>query len=103
LGAQTYTEGHRLEAKCRHRGSARRAYVYLAGTPEKARHSRELGSHLGDPAKATDMQIDQYWNARDPKSGMTPRQEACDGKPGKDGIKQTVAKEVAKIGSRGES
>jgi hypothetical protein len=43
-------------------------------------------------------QIDQYWNSRDPKTGKTPRQDACDGKPGKDGINQTVAKEVAKIG-----
>ena len=41
-------------------------------------------------------QIDQYWNTNlDPKTGMTARQAACDGK---DGIKQQVAKEVAKQG-----
>ena len=42
-------------------------------------------------------QIDQYWNAvRDRKTGMTPRQAACDGQGG---IKEQVAKEVAKRGS----
>lgn len=42
-------------------------------------------------------QIDQYWNTNlDPKTGMTARQAACDGK---DGIKQQVAKQVAKRGS----
>ena len=42
-------------------------------------------------------QIDQYWNTNlDPKTGMTARQAACDGK---DGIKQQVAKQVAKQGS----
>ena len=41
-------------------------------------------------------QIDQYWNTNlDPKTGMTARQAACDGK---DGIKQQVAKQVAKRG-----
>ena len=41
-------------------------------------------------------QMDQYWNViPDAKTGMTPRQMACDGK---DGIKQQVAKEVAKQG-----
>lgn len=41
-------------------------------------------------------QIDQYWNAnRDPKTGLTAREAACDGK---DGIKMQVAKEVAKLG-----
>ncbi len=42
-------------------------------------------------------QIDQFWNAKvDEKTRMTPRQAACDGP---DGIKQQVAKEVAKLGS----
>lgn len=42
-------------------------------------------------------QMDQYWNViPDAKTGLTPRQMACDGK---DGIKLQVAKEVAKQGS----
>lgn len=42
-------------------------------------------------------QIDQYWNAtRDPKTGMTLREAACNGN---DGIVNQVAKEVAKLGS----
>ena len=43
-------------------------------------------------------QMDQYWNViPDPKTGMTPRQTACDGK---DGIKQQVADQVAAKGKR---
>lgn len=42
-------------------------------------------------------QMDQFWNgARDPKTGMTPRQQACDGK---DGIRDQVRKAVANLGS----
>jgi hypothetical protein len=50
-------------------------------------------------------QMDQFWLSPDPKTGVIPRQAACDGtpamggKPAKEGIKQTVTKEVAKIGS----
>jgi hypothetical protein len=51
---------------------------------------------LGMPLSA---QFDQYWNTVDPKTGLVPRQAACDGAPGQEGIKQTVVKEVAKIGS----
>ena len=43
-------------------------------------------------------QMDQYWNViPDSKTGMTPRQTACDGK---DGIKQQVADQVAAKGKR---
>lgn len=40
-------------------------------------------------------QFDQYWNAKDPNTGMTPRETACDGP---DGIKQQVIKQTAKRG-----
>jgi hypothetical protein len=40
-------------------------------------------------------QFDQYWNAKDPNTGMTPREKACDGP---DGIKQQVIKQTAKRG-----
>src|SRR5690349_92750 len=40
--------------------------------------------------------IDLFWNVKvDEKTRMTPRQAACDGP---DGIKQQVAKEIAKLG-----
>ena len=43
-------------------------------------------------------QMDQYWNViPDPKTGMTPRQTACEGK---DGIKQKVAEQVAAKGKQ---
>lgn len=42
-------------------------------------------------------QIDRYWNATpDPKTGMTARAAACDGK---DGIKAQLAKQIAARGS----
>jgi hypothetical protein len=44
-------------------------------------------------------QIDQYWNSPDPKTKLVPRQAACDGMPAQEGIKQTVAKQVAGQGS----
>lgn len=42
-------------------------------------------------------QLDDYWNnSINPKTGLTPRQEACDGK---EGMKRQVEKQVRKIGS----
>jgi len=42
-------------------------------------------------------QMDQFWNViPDPKTGMTPRQQACDGD---NGIKRQVEAQVRKIGS----
>ena len=42
-------------------------------------------------------QLDQFWNVTpDPKTGMTPRRQACDGKGG---IKEQVQKAVSQIGS----
>ena len=41
-------------------------------------------------------QFDQFWNAKDPKTGMTPREAACEGQ---DGIKQQVVKQAAKLGN----
>jgi hypothetical protein len=44
------------------------------------------------------VQMDQYWTSKDPKTGQIPRQAACDGMPGQEGLKQTVIDQVAKIG-----
>jgi hypothetical protein len=43
--------------------------------------------------------MDQYWNTKDPKTGTVPRLAVCDGMPGQEGIKQTVAEKVKEIGS----
>ncbi len=54
----------------------------------------KLGQLFSTPLSS---QIDQYWNATpDPKTSMTARQAACDGKGG---IKEQVGKEVAKQGN----